>query len=437
MSKLKTILDPKKLEATLKNDIVVKLLSLTIAIILFITVTGFGNPFWNDILKTQDRIDAVPLQLKYNEEKYVVNGAPKTIAVDVEGTQSAVESAIKQSGNLVATLDLATYSASEQTINSSLISFSDNSGAKYSPIIQNFDINIQEKVTETRPIEVSYIQGAGEGTNGYLLSAPVLSSQNVSVTGGTQDIASIVSVRGFIDLDQLNPGTTSGSKEYSVNLIPYNVAGEVVSDVVLSTPSITVTQKYEISSIELPIEYDFINNSTGMYVSSVCDTQSDNNCSASVTPTVKVYGDASKISELDSIKYQIDLSEFNGTTGVVDATPVLESGVYILGEENKTYNVNLEEGSTKVIKDVPVTTYGLSDIYQAKVTSADQATVDVTVTGAKSTISTLTKEDIVLAINLSEVIGSGVVTIPIELNTSLYFGYTLSRDSSQVEITEK
>lgn len=429
-----------KIEKALQNDMIVKITSLCLAILLYITITGVGTPFWYDFFNSKLHVDSIPLKVDYDESKYVIDGMPETISVDVSGSKSNIETFQRQQGNAVATLDLSYYEPGEYSIDSDSIKFNSNlANVRINPVASVFNVSLQEKVTESRSIDVSYINGEGMSDNGYMLSTPVLSSQAVMVTGGSEDVKSIVSVRGFIDLSKLDPGESSGEKTYDVSLVPYDEEGQVVSNINLSTPSITVTQDYEISSIELPVEYEFINNNTGKYVSSICDASSDAKCSESVTPTVHVYGDRTKIAKMDHVTYQIDLTDFQGDSGEVVGTPILESGVYILGESQSKYNINLELGKTKKIEGVRVTTYGLNPIYQPTVSSANQATVDVTVTGASSVVDSINKDSIVLEINLSDVVGAGTYTVPIELTrkNNVYFDYELSRDTTTVEIAEK
>ncbi len=425
----------KELEIKLQQDIVLKILALIMAIIIFITITGVGTPFWNDMFTSTQYVDNVPLEVHYDDDKLAIKGLPKTIDVNITGAANEVSAAAKQSKNLIGSLDIKYTNPKEYTVDTRNIKFNSSSAVKIIPVMSTFNIEIQERITQTRSIDVNYINGE-KTDSGVVLEEPELSSQSVKVIGGNKDVNDTVSIRGFIDLEKLKFDSSQGEQEFKVKLVPYNSDGYVMSNVDIEPSVIDVKQKFRLAGIEVPVNYKVINNNTGMYVSSICDVELQGSCVDGYVPTITLYGNAQKIDAIENVTYQIDLANFKGNKSEVSGTPILESGVYVLGNRDKKYDVTLEKGSTKTIKKVPVTVIGLDKRFSAKALNQSETNVNVRVTGAKSVIDNLSAPDIDLSLDLSDIKKKGTITVPIILTSAKYFDHTLSRDEISIEVFE-
>lgn len=429
---MKKKFDLATLEKILKNDNTLKVVALLCATLLFLTVNSLGQPLWNNYFVTTEYVDSVPVYVEYDEAKYTVSGIPETIPVNVRGSENDVNAMMKQIDSLSGTLSLNYKSPGVYTVDTEQINFNNTTPVTITPAIPSFEVNIQQKVTEEKSIEVSYINGEGKD-NGVMLKTPTLSASSTTITGGNEDVATVATVMGFIDLSTLDPAGTT--QDFTVKLLPYNAQGEVVTNVSLEPNEIKVSQPYEQSSVELPIEFEYINNSTDLYVSSICEVGAKD-CSDAVTPTVKVYGDTEKISKMQTVKYKVDLSTITGTEGEVVATPVLDSGVYVIGDNEKKYNVTMEKGVTKTIENVVPVVSGLDPTLQAKALNSADAAIDVTVTGAESVVNDLTAKDISLSLDLSEYNTPGQVTVPVKVKKTKNFDYELEKETITVELVE-
>ncbi len=419
----------------LRNEVFLKILSFTMAIFIFITVTGVGSPFWNDIFRTTDYIEAIPLNVIYNEEDIVVSGFPNSISVNVSGSENDVAATLKQQQNLVATINFNYSTPREYDFDTSLIEFNNTLPVKIKPVTTSYPIVVQEKTSKSEPIDLSYING-DETSSAFMLSEPSSENETTIATGGSNDIESVVSVRGFIDLSKMSGVTGSGTQEFDIELVPYDSFGNVVSNVSLEPASIKVKQDYSTSSTEVPVEYKISNNNTGLYVASICEVELQGACGEGYSPTAKLYGDKAKINDLQSVTYQLNFEDFTGTEGIVEGNIVLPSGVYVEGDSTIMYDISLEKGTTSTIKQVPVTVEGLNSNLQAKATSSTNTSIDVKVTGATSVINNLEQSDIVLRIDLSDIVKAGTYTIPIDLVTDKYFDYELGVEEMEIQVEE-
>ncbi len=433
MKKLK--LNKVKWSELLHNDTFLKIVAFVMAVFMFVSITGVGSPFWNDIFTTTDYIDSISLNVNYDEDNLVVTGIPTSISVNISGSENDVTATMKQSQNLVGTINFPYSTPGEYEFDTSLIDFNTTLPVNITPVNQYFDVLVQEKTSVSMPIDLNYISGEG-ASKGYMLSDFESDYEATNVTGGSADVSRIVSVRGLIDLSTLSTTTTSGTQTYTVNLVPYDADGGVVSNVELSPSTVEVSQEYSMSTVELPVSYKVINNNTGYYISSICENGLNNLCSNDVVTTVTIYGDSDEINKLQNVTYQINLEGFVGTEGSVEAYPVLPSGVYVFGDQSIILDITLEQGVTTTIENVPVTVNGLNSTLQAKANNTSSTNINVDVTGAASVVNDLDTSDISLTVDLSDITQAGTYTVPVEVTTTQYFDTELRVTELEINVEE-
>lgn len=395
----------------LENDNGLKITSLVVAIFMFISVNQIGNPLWDNVFSTTDYIQDVPLTVKYDESKYVVTGMPQTLNVSVAGSENNVQSLVKTKENLTATLPLNYKNSGEYTINSSQVVFNNNTGVKITPNVQNFDIKVQTKEKKNEAIEIKYIN-ADKLSKGVLLSEPKLSTNEVSITGGNDDISKVVSVGGMLDLSSLNVDGTKTAQNFPITLVPYNKEGDVVSDVSLSPASITVTQNYTVAEKEVPVKFSYLNEKTDQYVSKLCP-QAQTECSGIAANSVKIYGNAEEVKNINQITYKVNLNAINKTDNTVEVTPVIPSGVYLDSKLGRTYTIELKPGTSKLVQDVNVEVKNLASEYE--VSDEKNLAVDVRVTGNEEKIKQLSAKDIKIYIDMSDINKTGTLSVPLNV----------------------
>ena len=429
----------KKFKLNLKDMELVnhlKIISFGLGILLFLTVNNVGSPIWQNFFVTTSHIQDVPLNVKFDTDKYEITGIPQVIDVAVNGSESNVKSVVSQGSTLVATISLEAYTtAGEFDINSNQVTFNNSQDVSISPQISNFNIKVQEKITSSIAVDTTYINGQGK-TNGILLDAPLLEEYDVDVIGGNDDVSSVVTVMGLIDLGKMQFNKSNDVEEVEIPLVAYNENGDVVNNVTMEPPTITATQGYDISTIMLPVNFEFINNDTKLFVSEICITSSPT-CDSQMLQNVEIYGDLEKINQLDSITYQIDLSGVTETTAEVVGKPIRESNVYILDEEAFTYNIKLEEGVKKTFADVPIKVHNLDPTLTARAKNSEDTSIDIEVEGAKSVIDKLTVEQISAFVDMSSITSPGSYDLTINIAKNNNFNYVLEQSKITLEVSEK
>ncbi len=417
------------IQKTLESNNGLKITSIAIAVIMFITISQVGNPIWTNYFVANGYIEAVPLTVKYDTSKYVVSGVPQTINVNINGTENNVQSLLKSKDNLMATLSLNYKGAGTYSINSEQVEYNNTANVKITPTISNFEINVQDKGEESRNVDINYING-NQSDAGFMLDAPKIATKSVTISGGLDDISNVVSVRGSINLDDLSTDTDQTSQNFNVNLTPYDAEGEVVSNVSVSPKSIEVEQPYEVTSKEVPIKFVDKNNDDTEYFTKLCSIDKSETCDKVEQQKVKIYGERDKISETNYVEYQIDFNSYNESDQTMEITPELESGLYVTSDAPSKVFVQKRSGIKKTFKDVPVKVKNKADNLELE----SKLKTDVELIGDEKTLNELKPSDIKIEVDLKDV---KATTEKIKLNVKNTLKYNIILPEDEIDVTLK
>ena len=129
-------------------------LSLILAIVLFLLVDSKAISFVED--KTEV-ISNVPVNIKYNEEAYVVEGAPTDVNIMISGRKSDIYLA-KQLGEYEVTLDLTEYTASDTAYKVYFTYAKSINNLKYSLDPSYVQVMIKNKVSSVSSVTYELIK---------------------------------------------------------------------------------------------------------------------------------------------------------------------------------------------------------------------------------------------------------------------------------------
>ncbi len=430
-------IEDKIVKKYLTNDNILKIVALLFSLLIFFAINGQGTSF-AEYFSSSVTIEDVPLEVIY-DENYVVTGLPEKINVIASGPDANIEAAKHKQDLLKATLELNITEEGSRTVEASQINFTSIGDVTIAPIIKEYDIEVQNKISKDIPISINYVN-AGELSEGLMLEDPILSADLVTATGGSQDISKIEQVKAIVDLSALN-NSDDNNVDIEAKLNAYDDEGQIVNNIYLDKSSITVTQKYTVNSVTLPINYTFTNKPNDLYVSNVCDQEELQYCEdtdgAEYKPTVSVFGDKEKIEQMtNGVEYRINLANINSNNNQVEATAVLPEGVYTK-TSTQIVSVTLEEGVTKTIEDVPVINVNLADGLVAKVVDSKDAFIDVKVTGAKSAIDQIDGNNITINVDLEGYKAGDVATVPLQVDIADYVSATPTKETVEIEITKE
>ncbi len=430
-------LEDKFVKKYLTNDNILRIVALVIGLLMFFAVNGDGTSF-AEYFSSSITIEGVPLEVVYDEE-YVITGIPEEINVIVSGPDANVEAAKHKQDLLKATLDLNINEEGSKTIDSNEITFTSIGDVTVSPVIKEYDIEVQNKISKDMPIKINYVN-ADDLTEGLMLEDPILSDDMITVTGGSQDVSRIEQVKAIVDLSTLNDMSDT-TAEIEAKLTAYDDQGAVVNNIDMSKNSITVTQEFTINSVVLPVYYTFTNKPAEQYVSLVCDQEDIKACQGSdgsqYKSTVSVFGDKDKIDKMISgVEYRVNLAEINVNNNQVEATAMLPEGVYTQ-QPTQMVTVVMEEGVSKTLKDVPLVDENLDDGLVAKVVNSKDAALDVKVTGTQTTLDEITGDNVVVAVNLEGYKAGDVAIVPVKVEVADYVTVQPEKETVEIEISEE
>ncbi len=421
----------------LTNDNILKIVALVSALLIFFAVNGEGTSF-SEYFASSATIEGVPLEVIIDDE-YVVTSLPPTVNVIISGLDANVEAAKRKQDLLKATLDLNVNEEGTRSIDAKEITFTSIGDVTIAPIIKEYDIEVQKKITKDMPISVNYVN-ATDLAQGIMLEDPVLSEDMVTITGGSQDVSKIEDIKAIVDLSELNDGDGK-SKKIEAKVNAYDDQGAQIENITLSSTMITVTQKYSVNSVTVPINYTFANKIPDQYVSLVCDKEDVEACKetdgSQYKAKVEVFGNKDKIEEMtNGVEYRINLANLNMNNYQVEATAVLPEGVYT---RNVTQNVTLtlEPGVSKTLKDVPVVEQNLGDGLVAKVVNSKDAFIDVKITGAESTINNIDGSNITIMVNLEGYKAGDTAVVPLQVKVADYVTAEPTQETVEIAITEE
>lgn len=423
-----------KLSKILQNNTVLKILAFLISFVLFLIITQTGSPFWQDIFQETQVISDVSVTTQYDKDKYYISGLPDKMPITIKGSENQLIAAKNQTNAMNVVIDLNGYEPGQYQISSSDMNFDVPAGVKATSVISEYEITIQKRGSQSFPLELTYADT--QLKDGFMFDNPKLANSYINIVGGTETLSTIANVQAIVDLNGLDTTKASGSANLNAEIKAYDVKGNIVEDIEMEKSTVGVEINYNSETKEVPISYQF-SGQGDEYVASICP--SGETCDANTQSTLKIFGDEEKVKEVTdvgSIKYNIDLSKVNQDTGKVPGVAILPKGVFIVGGNSREFDVKLEPGVSKTV-DVNISTQGLNSKFSIKAVDKNSVSVPVEVTGASSVINSLTPEDIVASIDLSKVTEPGEYEVPITIQTSKPINYTQKTQVIKITIVEQ
>lgn len=423
-----------KLSKILQNNTVLKILAFLISFVLFLIITQTGSPFWQDIFQETQVISDVSVTTQYDKDKYYISGLPDKMPITIKGSENQLIAAKNQTNAMNVVIDLNGYEPGQYQISSSDMNFDVPAGVKATSVISEYEITIQKRGSQSFPLELTYADT--QLKDGFMFDNPKLANSYINIVGGTETLSTIANVQAIVDLNGLDTTKASGSANLNAEIKAYDVKGNIVEDIEMEKSTVGVEINYNSETKEVPISYQF-SGQGDEYVASICP--SGETCDANTQSTLKIFGDEEKVKEVTdvgTIKYNIDLSKVNQDTGKVPGVAILPKGVFIVGGNSREFDVKLEPGVSKTV-DVNISTQGLNSKFSIKAVDKNSVSVPVEVTGASSVINSLTPEDIVASIDLSKVTEPGEYEVPITIQTSKPINYTQKTQVIKITIVEQ
>ncbi|MFC7394604.1 YbbR-like domain-containing protein [Scopulibacillus cellulosilyticus] len=212
-----------------KSKWFIRILSFLIALMLYTVVSSNDQSAGGQatrIIGKSSQTAAVtePLEVIYDQDNYVVTGAPSTVKVEMKGPSDLILKA-KLLSNRKVYINLngkgpGRYSATVQTDGFP-------SGIKVTPVPSNVNVEVQDKTSKTLPVSID-VANKDKVQSGYNVGVPEASTDTVKVTGSKKAVDSVAFVKGVVDVSgassTVRQQATLHAYDSSGNLLNVNIS---------------------------------------------------------------------------------------------------------------------------------------------------------------------------------------------------------------------
>lgn len=380
-----------------KSKWFVRLVSLSFAVILYIFVNTTVNSTHTDSAVSRSNtetqtLDDVPVEIRMDNDNYVVSGVPDFVTVSLEGPPNYLRPIVLQR-NFEVFVDLEGLEEGEHTVE---IEHDVSNQLKMTIEPSEIDVYIEEKAEKNFEVSVDFVN-QDKLPAGYELGDYTINPSEVTITSSRNIIERIGVVKVFVDVAGVKEPIEN--QELPVNI--YDVQGNVLNanvtpeKIKVSTEVNHPSKKVKLdikTKGELPKGYSLI----------------------SLKPKieeVEVFATSDILAGMESISTEeIDLSQIK-ETGVIKVGLALPEGVVVPGKDTIEVGVELEQ--TKTLEDVPVHVDGI-DGQAVEFLKPKDKKMDVTLVGNEAEVGGITKDDIRLYANGSG-LNKGQHNLPVEI----------------------
>lgn len=374
----------------------VRLISLTFAIILYMFVQTTIQTTQSDSASSGSNsetqtLDDVPVEILI-DDGYVVSGVPEFVTVSLEGPPNYLRPIVLQR-NFDVFVDLEGLSEGEHTVE---IEHDVSSQLKMYIEPSEIDIYIEERVSQDYQVSADFTN-QDRLPDGYELGNYEINPSVVTITSSNSVIDRIGTVKVFLDLS----GATESITNQEVPVKVYDAQGNEISA--------------NVKPDKVRISAEILNPSKTVKVNIPTKGELPDNYSLiSITPNleeVEVFAASDILAGIDSVSTkEVDLSQVT-ESGIIEVELELPKGV--VTKQQKTIDVNLEVEMTKTIEDIPINVDGL-DSRAFEFINPDEEAMSITVTGNESVVRGLSKSDIRLYVEASN-LTAGQHDLPVEV----------------------
>lgn len=352
-------------------------LSLVLATILWTYVVTAENP------TVTQKFENVPVNILNAEtlasrDLVVLENEDLTVNVTVEGKRFDLRKITAE--DIIVTADVYGYSYGENRIPVTVDAPDNVSVVEVkSPRVT---VNIDHLVSESFPV---VIEADKTREDSELFTASV-QPEEVMVKGAKSIVDTIAKVEGIIATGDLKTETS----EVSVQLVPVDANGTVVTAVDLSAESASV-EACMLPTKEVPLKVTAVGNVAGRYSVSRID----------YPQKIKIKGKAEDLAQVEFIRARdVDISDVT-TTSKLPIAPILTDGIYV-AEESKNLSVYVlidNVAAKEVAFDTSaISMLGLGEGLQAHV---DTTEITLSLRGSENQINSATAADVLLQADLT------------------------------------
>ena len=383
-------------------------LSLILAVVFFLFI---DNKVILLVQNNAEVIQNVPVEVKYNEEAYIVEGVPSTVDITITGRKSDIYLA-KQLGEFKVLLDLSKYSASDAP-HKAYFTYSkniDNISYKLDP--SYVSVTIKNKVSSVSSVSYELIN-QDKLDSKLSVKSVTLSKNEVVVKGSQTALDKIAWIKALVDLSNTDL-TEAGSYDIdNVLLVAYDNQGKILNNVEIVPSTLSATVVLDSYSTSIPI----VVKTTGKLIAgkSIASILINNQSDYSVT----VYGSEAELADLKSIPVTINVDGLGADNAKsFKYTLTKPNGVRYMSASTVTIALTFGAEEQKTIDINNINPINLGNSLKANMISTDK--VSVICKGVSSVVEDLDAASINAYVDLTGLgVGDHEVEVKIDNNNPL------------------
>ncbi|RYG74168.1 hypothetical protein EU245_02845 [Lentibacillus lipolyticus] len=368
-----------------KSPWFVRAISLAFAIALYVFVQVEMDQYQNEsrLLPNTNAdiqtIENVPVNIRINEEKYVVSGVPEFAAVSLEGTTGTL-TATARNQNFDIYVDLEGLKPGTHTVELKHTGVPKELNVYIEP--KTIEVTIEQRASRDFAIAVDYIN-QDKLPEGYQIDSSQTEPKQVTITSSKEIIDQIAIVKAFVDVAGVEE--TIDSREVPVKV--YDARGNELNAHV-EPPSVNVSVQISNPSKTVPVSV--------ATAGELPDGYSLTSISANMDE-VKVFATSETLQNIEEISTKkIDLADIT-ESGTINVGLALPDGANVPGKDAVEVTVELEQ--SKIFKNVPISTENLPDGQDVTFIDPESPEMNLTVTGSQSKVSEISKDDLSITLD--------------------------------------
>lgn len=361
-------------------------ISLILAVIMFFLI---DNKVISFVESEATLIPNIPVEVKYNEESYVVEGIPKSVDIILIGRKSDIYLA-EQLGSNKVVLDLSDYKARDSAYKVYLSYTKSIDSIDYKLDPSYVSVTIKDKISVKKSFDYDLVNeqylNAQFSVSGVTFKNNKNTVVNEVVVKGSEDaINSIDRIKALIDLNNPSLKAVGNYEIDNIPLVAYNSKGEILNNVEILSNTLKATVSIESFHREANIKVTTIGKlAPGKAIASI---MINNNNSHSVT----IYGDQEQIGDMGEIPITIKVDGLGASTKTIPVTLNEPAGVRAISEKNLNVTLTFGDEKQKEIQVKTIRPENLAPGLTANIIGTES--VPVIVKGVQSEIDKVTSAD--------------------------------------------
>lgn len=423
-----------KLEALLSKQTTLVFLSLALALVLFFFVDQKKIVFNNtsaEVFKEQ------PVEILYNEERFVVSNAPEVADVTLMGSKADLYIAKQSMSNHSITIDLTditepgTYSVDLNYDISSLSSVDVNINPSKVNVVVELKESANKKLTHN-------VVNEDKLSSELDIDSVSLNVDQVVISGASSSVDKVASVEALVDVDKLDNQSVGTHEIKDITLVAYDAKGNIVDVEINRSETVVATVVISSSSKRVPLNFVIKENTSMPFGKAISAVSFSNSY-------VVAYGPKDVLDELETKGIDIELdasllnNNYSGTVEIPLPTKVNKLSTNKVDVKVSVANSVTSNNYNMTLKLDAINT---PNGFIAGAASSNDAEVLIKPTCAANICKALSAADLEAYVDLSDLAGKGegtyteTVYVKAKTSTARLATYVISPSTVKIKLTK-